>query len=128
MIRRRRNLKSTKSCTCNANIILNPGIIVGAQRSKYYGTEDEYLCITLARPANPHSKYNASITLGIIINDDLKSKINFVDDPAILSKSVSTTCERCAVKNCKERMIAPLVLDKIERRKAMTGRLKEFRR
>jgi len=103
------------------------GTIVGIQRSKYVGTEDEYLCITLARPANPHSKYNVSVTLGMIIDEELRSKIKFVDDPAINFKMVNTTCERCAVKDCKERTIEPVVLERIERRKAMTGRLKEFR-
>ena len=103
------------------------GTIVGAQRSRYFGTEDEYLCITLARSANPHSKYNVSVTLGMIIDDDLRSKIKFVDDSAINLKIVNTTCQRCAVKDCKERMVAPIVLERIQRRKAMTGRLKEFR-
>ncbi len=103
------------------------GTIVGVQRSKYFGTDDEYLCITLARPANPHSKYNVSVTLGMIIDEELRSKIKFVDDPAINFKIVNTTCERCAVKDCKERTIEPIVLERIDRRKAMTDRLKEFR-
>ncbi len=103
------------------------GTIVGVQKSSYYGTDDEYLCFTLARSANPHSKYNVSVTLGMVINDELRSKIKFVDDPSIKLKTVSTTCERCDVRDCKERKVPPIVLERIEKRKAMTGRLKEFR-
>ncbi len=102
--------------------------IVGVQRSKYYGTEDEYLCITFARPANPHSNYNVCVTLGMLIDDDLRSKIKFVDDPAILSREVSTTCERCLIENCSERVIEPIVIEKKNRRKQMTKRLRELER
>ena len=79
------------------------GTIVGAQRSRYFGTDDEYLCLTLARSASPAPGQNLSVTIGLMINDKLKEKIKFVDDPSITFREVNKTCERCAITDCSER-------------------------
>jgi len=100
--------------------------IVDIQRSSYHGTDDEYLCITLARPANPHSKYNVSLTLGMIIDDDLRAQINFLDDPAIKQKEVHTTCERCSIQDCKERVVSAKVLERKQKKKEMLNSLKRI--
>ncbi|NNE30242.1 MAG: helix-turn-helix transcriptional regulator [Saprospiraceae bacterium] len=102
------------------------GTIAGVQRSKFFGTEDEYLGFTVARPANPQSPYNVSLTLGMIIDEDLRSKIKFVDDPAIQVKEVNTTCERCPIEDCAERSAEPKIIRKRERRKAMLKRLQNL--
>lgn len=94
----------------------NVGTIVGAQRSKYIGTEDEYLVITIARPAYPTPDKNVSGSFGIKINDQVRKLIRFLDDPALQTRAVNKTCERCGVKDCAERSAPPRVLDHRERK------------
>lgn len=89
--------------------------LVRAQRSHYIGTTDEYLCITLARPGYPAPNRNVSVTLGLLVSDDLRQRIRFLDDPAIQVREVNKTCERCALTDCAERAAPPLVVEKRER-------------
>lgn len=93
------------------------GTIVGAQRSKYLGTDDEYLALTLARPGNPGSDINVSVTIGILIDEELSERINFLKDPSIGSKIVNNTCQRCPVEDCKERAAPAIIVQKREARK-----------
>ena len=70
--------------------------IVRAQRSRFLGTEDEYLCITLARPGQSENSSrlggeyaqgrNISVTLGLLINADVKRQIKWLDDVAIQAR------------------------------------------
>lgn len=84
--------------------------IAGIQRSKFIGTQDEYLCFSLAQPAHPTPNTNVSVTVGMMINDQLKSTIQFWNDPNIQSKAVNQTCERCAAVDCTERVAPPVIL------------------
>ncbi|MEL6274634.1 MAG: helix-turn-helix domain-containing protein [Bacteroidota bacterium] len=88
--------------------------IVDVQRSRYLGTEDEYLCITLARPGYPSPHHNVSVTLGLLINDDVKRTIKWLDDPNIQYREVHTTCERCMLQDCQERAAEPTIVRKRE--------------
>lgn len=107
--------------------------IVRAQRSRFMGTEDEYLCITLARPGISENnrrvstknsgRHNVSVTLGLLINDDVKKQIKWLNDPTIQTREVNRTCERCAVSDCSERAISPLIVEKKNRLKAIDARL-----
>ena len=110
--------------------------IVRAQRSRFVDTEEEYLCLTLARPsltdesARPSTDRgagkNVSVTLGLLINEDVKKQIKWLDDPAIQLREVNKTCERCAVSNCSERATAPLMVEKRERLRAIEARLESL--
>lgn len=91
--------------------------IVNVQRSRYLGTTDEYLCITLARPGYPSPEKNVSLTLGLLINDDVREKIKWLDDPSIQLREVHTTCERCPLTNCQERSAAPDIVSRKEQYK-----------
>jgi len=102
------------------------GTIVGAQISKYHGTEDEYFCITLARPAYPTPDKNVSCTLGIRITPEVRAVINFLDDPSIIRREVNNTCERCPIQNCAERSSPPIEITRYERKKQVEVRLKEL--
>lgn len=98
--------------------------IVKAQRSRYFGTEDEYLCLTLARPGYPSPNKNVSVTLGLLINDDVRKQIKWLDDPAIQKKEVNKTCERCTIMDCAERATSPSIVEKRQRYRAIKERLK----
>jgi XRE family transcriptional regulator, fatty acid utilization regulator len=100
--------------------------IVRAQRSHYYGTDDEYLCLTLARPAYPTPSQNVSVTLGLLVNAELKETIRFFEDPSIQLREVNKTCERCPVENCKERAAPPIVIQKRDCYRQIQERLHEL--
>lgn len=101
------------------------GTIVGAQRSKYFGTEDEYLCLTLARPASPTPNRNISVTIGILIDDELRKTIQFLDDPSISFREVNTTCQRCAIENCQERATSATIIEKRRQRRSFQEALRK---
>ncbi len=100
--------------------------IVRAQRSHYIGTDDEYLCFTLARPAYPAPNCNVSVTLGLLINEELREKVQFLDDPAIQLREVNQTCERCPLTDCAERAAPPTIVQKRERMRQIQNRLKSL--
>jgi len=75
--------------------------IADAQRSQYVGTDDEYLCFTIARPAHPTPDTNISVTIGFSVNEQLRKTMAFVDDVPV--RKVSQTCQRCPLDDCKER-------------------------
>lgn len=100
--------------------------IVRAQRSRYIGTADEYLCLTIARPGYPSPDQNVSVTIGILITPEVKKRIAFLDDPAIQFREVNKTCERCPVTDCVERAAEPKVVNRRETLKGIQARLQEL--
>lgn len=100
--------------------------IVGVQKSKYYGTKDEYLCLTIVRKSYPNSNLDVSITLGVLIDEFAKEKIRFIDDPAIPVKVVNKTCERCPISDCEERAAPAVVINKRIRKKEQEEALKRI--
>ena len=100
--------------------------IVRAQRTCYLGTNDEYLCFTIARPSHPNPKRNVSVTLGLLLDQELKKNIRFLDDPSIQKREVNITCERCAVTDCKERAAPPVIVERRKRKLRVQEKLKEL--
>lgn len=100
--------------------------IVSAQRSRYHGTEDEYLCLTIARTSYPAPNRNVSVTLGFQLNPELGNKIKFLNDPAIQVKIVNKTCERCPLTDCKERAATPEIVERKESWRKINNRLKDL--
>ncbi len=101
-----------------------PPFIVKAQRSQYIGTEDEYLCLTIARPGYPAPHKNVSVTIGLLINQALRDRIRFFDDPAIPKADVHTTCERCNIMDCEVRAAEPSIIRKRSQYHEMQNKLK----
>jgi len=58
-----------------------------------------------------------SVSIGLQINNELRKKVNFLNDPSIKSFDVGVTCERCAIPNCKVRQAQPKFLQQKERHK-----------
>ncbi len=90
------------------------GYKIGIQKSRYFETEDEYLCLTLARPSS--NGRSTSLTIGILVDETTQKRVRFLNDPNIPNREVSTTCERCAVANCAERASEPIVIQRRESR------------
>lgn len=102
------------------------GLKIDAQRSKYFGTEDEYLCLTMARTNYPTPGKNVSVTLGFLYNDALRDTIAWADDPDIPRRTVNTTCERCPIEDCAERAAAPIIVQKRDKYRRVKAALEEL--
>jgi len=102
------------------------GMRIDVQRSNYYGTEDEYLCLTMARMGSPAPDQNISLTIGLLVNDKLRETISWLNDPAISSRIVNTTCERCPITDCTDRVAEPVIVDKRRKYQRVKAALKEL--
>ncbi len=98
-------------------------IIADAQISKYWGTKDEYLCISLAKPGFSNPENGVSVTIGLLVNPQLKSIFHFLKDPNLKAREVHTTCERCGIPDCDARVASPVVIEQREWEKEVIGTL-----
>lgn len=90
------------------------GAIARAQRSHYVKSGEEYLNLTIARPGHPGQGQNVSVTIGMLVDKNLKKQIKFLTDESIPVKEVNRTCERCALSDCLERAAEPTVIQRRE--------------
>ncbi|RAU82707.1 helix-turn-helix domain-containing protein [Pontibacter arcticus] len=97
--------------------------MVGLQRSSYINSTNEYLVLALAQPAETA---HGTISIGLLINENLRHKIRFLDDPGILKRLVNETCERCPALDCLERAAPPLILEKQVWQERVTGILEDL--
>jgi len=93
--------------------------IAGVQRAHFLHSQDEYLCVAVAKPAYPTIGRNVSVTLGVLLDDTAKRTIRFWDDPAINRQVVNVTCERCNLEPCAERAAPPTAIRRREERRKM---------
>ena len=100
--------------------------LVGVQRNRYYGEEEEYLIITLARAHHSKPGQNVSVSFGMLIDETLQQQVHFWNDGNIRSRVVNTTCERCPIMDCEVRAADPIVIEKKERRRAVQSALKKL--
>ncbi|MEM6320816.1 MAG: XRE family transcriptional regulator [Bacteroidota bacterium] len=109
---------------------LTPDIrqIVDVQISKYWETNNEYLCITLAKPDFHNPKASVSATIGFKLNTQLRAICNFINDPDLKQRIVNATCERCSMPNCDSRVAAPVVIEKERELATMKAELKALGR
>ncbi len=103
------------------------GRIVQVLHSKFFESNDEYLCITAAQQSSLAKNNLSSLTIGFQIDEALKQKIKFWSDPKIPVRIVNDTCEKCTIKNCKERVAPPTSAEKIEKSIRLENALKKLR-
>jgi XRE family transcriptional regulator, fatty acid utilization regulator len=95
-----------------------------SQISKYIDTTDEYLAISFAK-TSPKPNINMSVTMGIRIDAEMKTKIKFLNKD-IQVFDVNETCERCSAFNCKERRAAPTVLQRKHKNEEIKQAMKKL--
>jgi transcriptional regulator with XRE-family HTH domain len=86
-------------------------LIADAQISKYWNTNKEYLCISLAKPGFQNPQRGVSVTLGLLVDPLLKSIFHFLSDPKLKQREVHTTCERCGISDCESRQAPPVIIE-----------------
>jgi transcriptional regulator with XRE-family HTH domain/Zn-dependent peptidase ImmA (M78 family) len=80
-----------------------------AQRSKYIDSENEFFCLSMAYQASEFK--TCSVTIGFLMTDILKDKVNFWEDAQVPIKQVGVTCQRCSNLICGERVAPPTVYE-----------------
>ncbi|MEO9964258.1 MAG: helix-turn-helix domain-containing protein [Reichenbachiella sp.] len=85
---------------------------IDAQVSEYWETNSSYFCISVSEPNNYRGDGASSITLGLLMTDALKGTFNFIKDTGLRRKTVHTTCERCSISDCDNRVAPPSFSDK----------------
>ncbi len=106
---------------------LDVGPLIGAQVSRYWDTPNAYFCIALAKPSREMPDHSTSVTIGLRLSEELRSLFPFLDDPAVSTKDVHTTCERCAIEDCGARAVPPVFLQRKRRKEAIRASLREIR-
>lgn len=101
-----------------------PKFVLG-QRSK---VEDgnEYFSISLARESCLRPEIVQSLTIGFLINDELKNVVKFLDDPNLKKESIGQTCERCGVESCNERKAEPSIYLQLQSKKNLQALLEKI--
>ena len=101
-------------------------VLIGAQRSKYVTTGEEYLCISIAKLSGSRPGHHAGLTIGILLDEESKKRISFWDDPQISQRNVGVTCERCPVVDCKERVAQPVFIEQKQRIRRIQERISQI--
>ena len=101
-------------------------MLAGIQRARFIDTEEEYLCLAVAKPGYPTINRNISVSIGILLDDQAKEVIRFWNDPAIPRIDVNVTCQRCLMPACNQRAAEPVVIQRIQERRAMQEILKKI--
>lgn len=97
------------------------GIVCLPQTSTYYSNGSQYFIISMAQAAGGLSGKFQSSSIGMYVDEALRKKIRFLNDPAIRHRMVDETCERCAAVDCMERA-APAVFVQTNAEEASLGR------
>ncbi len=96
----------------------NKNHLFDLQISHYPGDDKSYLIFASATKDPFKENQFRSVSVGLLINKQLKSKIKFLDDPSIKSFDVGVTCERCSIEDCADRLVPPTILEaKIKNKK-----------
>ena len=104
----------------------NKTLMADAQISKYWNTDKEYLCITIAKPAFEEKDKLVSVTIGLLVTPQLKGLVHFLKDPNLKYREVHTTCERCGILNCESRVAEPNIINEKESTASLLKELKEL--
>ena len=118
------SIKSIKDVMQLAKARKYRGPVVETQISQYWQTHNRYLCISIAKPLDKHCTEAVSVTIGLLIDQNLVHTMPFVNDPDIIVRTVHTTCERCGIMDCLERAELPIVLAELQSEADMLNALK----
>ena len=90
-------------------------LFADAQISNYLETPNQYLILAISKLNESNLEEGISVSIGFLIDQKAEKTIHFLEDPKLKKKLVHTTCERCSIKDCEERVVAPVVIEKEEK-------------
>lgn len=88
--------------------------IAAAQISQYWKTTNQYLCLSIAKPAHGAGNDGVSVTVGLLLTPEVRQQFRFLSDPELKAEAVNTTCERCSIFDCEVRAMPPVVLQEVD--------------
>ncbi len=93
------------------------GPVVMAQRSQFLDEGAEFFVIAMARPLALTDRANSAVSLGLLLDDALRERVRFWDDPAVPRVEVNLTCERCRLTpaECRDRAAPPTLYERQQR-------------
>lgn len=100
--------------------------LADAQLSTYHGTDRTYLCISMAKASTDAPGCSTSVTIGLLVDEKLHNLFHWLNDPKLPVQEVHTTCERCPIVDCKERIAEPVVLKARRARQEVQENLQEL--
>ena len=98
--------------------------VAAAQLSEYWKTPNQYLCISMAKPDASGRLAGVSVTIGVRVTDSLRASFRFLQDPALLRRTVHTICETCDMVDCSVRAAEPLELEENRRKEEVQAALR----
>ncbi len=101
--------------------------IVQAQRAVFIESGNEYIVITFAKSSPPKPGVNSSVSIGLLIDDRLRSVLIWLNDPALSRRDVNDTCERCRLTHCTERASLPTVWERHKQQTEMKNTIAHLR-
>lgn len=82
------------------------------QVSNFSKEKSKYLILSSASQ-DPFKDYHfRSVSIGIEISKAIENKIEALKENNIPVKEVGVTCERCAIKNCQDRLSEPTIIER----------------
>ncbi len=105
------------------------GTLCRAQVSTYADSGQTYFIVSVAHPHQPHQHQNMSVSMCFAMNDTLREKMRFLNpvSPEISLRIVNEACERCGIFDCRERVAAPVILQKRRQTEAMRKALERLK-
>ena len=100
--------------------------LVGVQKSRFFKTDNEYFCVSIARPLRLTKDTDSCVTLGFVMTEKFKRRVRFWNDPDIEMLIVNKTCERCGIPQCNERVAPPIIWEKEQQAIKAKERLKQM--
>jgi hypothetical protein len=91
--------------------------VVDIQISHYPNDDMKYLVLSSATKDPFKENHYRSISVGLLINKQLKNKISFLDDKKIVTQKVGVTCERCTISDCEVRQVPAIILERTRKNK-----------
>lgn len=72
----------------------------------------KYFSLSLARKSSLDNQVLQSLTIGFLVNDELKHALKFLDDKNLKQLSIGQTCERCPKIDCEDRVVESSIYQK----------------
>jgi hypothetical protein len=82
---------------------------VVARRIRFMDEGAEFLEISMSRPLALRADTMSAVSVGFLVDSNLRRRMRFVDNPILERDDVNLTCERCGLESCEER-VAPAAL------------------
>lgn len=103
-------------------------ILIRTQRAQFVESGEEVLFISIAHALRLLSKMKRCVSLVLKIDNVLKRKVKFLNDPQIPVEKVNQKCERCPLDNsqCSERTAPPSVCFQKKKEELMYRTLKKL--